>query len=256
MRSDTTPTAGYRRGDRLLTRLTVADLMPWPAYRAAPHAGRQSLIEHRRERSVALGPCMRLQFEDALTISHQIQEVFYIERMAGLDAMQHEIDTYAPLLAGGTNWKATLMIELPDAEELAAELQRRPAGRPEPLAGESSGSADDMPARLDDQAVLCVGGRPASVPVYRQLIERTGGRFLHHDGCDEGSVAKLDATLAAADLVICQTGCVSHDAYWRVKDHCKRTGKRRVFVEIASGAGLKRALLTRIPVPVGEAGRS
>ncbi len=98
------------------------------------------------------------------------------------------------------------------------------------------------PARLDNQSVLCVGGRAASVPVYRKLIERTGGRFLHHDGGYEQGVTLLESTLSAADLVICQTGCVSHDAYWRVKDHCKRTGKRCVFVETPSRAALQRAL--------------
>ena len=41
----------------------------------------------------------------------------------------------------------------------------------------------------------------------------------------------LDASLAAADLVICQTGCLSHGQYWRVQDHCKRTGKTCVLVE-------------------------
>jgi Uncharacterized protein conserved in bacteria (DUF2325) len=129
------------------------------------------------------------------------------------------------------------------AEDLAAELQQRDA-----LAHETNaGAASNLPAQLGNQAVLCVGGRPASVPVYRQLIEGTGGRFLHHDGGEEDSDAKLDATLAAADLVICQTGCVSHNAYWRVKDHCKRTGKRCVFVESPSGAGLKRALLMLVP---------
>lgn len=101
--------------------------------------------------------------------------------------------------------------------------------------------------RLDDRAVLCVGGRQASVPVYRRLIERVGGRFLHHDGGDEDSAAKLDATLDRADLVICQTGCISHDAYWRVKDHCKRTGKRCVFVEKPSRASLQRALSALVP---------
>ena len=101
---------------------------------------------------------------------------------------------------------------------------------------------------LVEHSVLCVGGRPASVPIYRDLIERTGGRFLHHDGGDEDSPAKLDATLAAADLVICQAGCISHGAYWRVKDHCKRTGKRCVFVESPSATGLKRALAALQPV--------
>ncbi len=98
------------------------------------------------------------------------------------------------------------------------------------------------PVVLDDRAVLCVGGRSASVPVYRALVEGTGARFLHHDGGEEDNVGQLDATLAAADIVICQAGCVSHDAYWRVKDHCKRTGKPCVFVEQPSRTGLQKAL--------------
>lgn len=44
-------------------------------------------------------------------------------------------------------------------------------------------------------------------------------------------IAQLEASLIAADLVICQTGCLSHGAYWRVQDHCKRTGKACVVVE-------------------------
>ncbi|WP_066340710.1 DUF2325 domain-containing protein [Azohydromonas lata] len=99
-----------------------------------------------------------------------------------------------------------------------------------------------VPPRLDDKAVLCVGGRSASVPVYRQLVERSGGQFLHHDGGEEESAARLESSLAAADLVICQAGCISHGAYWRVKDHCKRTGKQCVFVDKPSAAGLLRGL--------------
>jgi Uncharacterized protein conserved in bacteria (DUF2325) len=104
-------------------------------------------------------------------------------------------------------------------------------------------SEQDLPLpELSERSVLCVGGRQAVVPIYRQLIERTGGRFLHHDGGEEDAVTKLDASLAAADLVICQTGCISHDAYWRVKDHCKRHGKRCVFVDKPSASSLQRAL--------------
>lgn len=98
-------------------------------------------------------------------------------------------------------------------------------------------------ADLSDRAILCVGGRPGIVPIYRELIEQEGGRFLHHDGGEENSANQLDATLAAADLVICQTGCVSHNAYWRVKEHCKRTGKRCVFVDTPSRTALSRALI-------------
>jgi hypothetical protein len=102
--------------------------------------------------------------------------------------------------------------------------------------------AERADAALADRAVLCVGGRTSSVPVYRRLIESQGARFLHHDGGEEQGAAQLESTLAAADLVICQAGCVSHNAYWRVKDHCKRTGKRCVFVDTPSATSLQRAL--------------
>ena len=45
------------------------------------------------------------------------------------------------------------------------------------------------------------------------------------------SAQALEASLVAADLVICQTGCLSHGDYWRVQDHCRRTGKACVIVE-------------------------
>ncbi|CAB5669014.1 Uncharacterized protein conserved in bacteria (DUF2325) [Delftia tsuruhatensis] len=41
----------------------------------------------------------------------------------------------------------------------------------------------------------------------------------------------FEASLREADLVICQTGCLSHGDYWRVQDHCQRTGKACVLVE-------------------------
>ena len=41
----------------------------------------------------------------------------------------------------------------------------------------------------------------------------------------------LESSLQAADLVICQTGCISDGDYWRVEDHCKRNGKPCVLVD-------------------------
>ena len=97
-------------------------------------------------------------------------------------------------------------------------------------------------ASLEGHRILCVGGRESVVVVYRKLVEQAGGQFLHHDGGIEDRFGQLDSALGAADLVICQTGCISHNAYWRVKDHCKRTGKRCAFVENPSAAGLARGL--------------
>ena len=95
---------------------------------------------------------------------------------------------------------------------------------------------------LHQKTVLCVGGRSGNVASYRDIIERVGGRFAHHDGGQEDSHNALDANLTAADLVICQTGCISHNAYWKVKDFCKRTGKRCVFIENPSATSLARGL--------------
>ncbi|MFC0253370.1 DUF2325 domain-containing protein [Massilia consociata] len=112
-------------------------------------------------------------------------------------------------------------------------MPARPATPPEPA---------EAPVRLFNRSVLCVGGRSGSVPVYRNAIERAGAQFAHHDGGLEDSAGQLDASLAAADLVICQTGCISHHAYWRVKDHCKRTGKRCIFIDNPSVSSLVRGL--------------
>jgi Uncharacterized protein conserved in bacteria (DUF2325) len=123
-------------------------------------------------------------------------------------------------------------------EQAAATRNARPTDDVEP--------AQEYPCspirQLGDCTILCVGGRPSAVPTYRQLIEKMGGRFLHHDGGAEDNVARLDHILAAADLVICQTGCIGHDAYWRVKNHCKRTGKDCVYLDNPSAHSLAKGL--------------
>jgi hypothetical protein len=127
--------------------------------------------------------------------------------------------------------------ELKTLRPAAPDAEAAPAPAAEPVAVPVA-----MPVRLHNRAVLCVGGRSSSVPIYRTMIERVGAQFAHHDGGLEDSSSQLDASLAAADLVICQTGCISHSAYWRVKDHCKRHGKRCVFVDNPSVSSLARGL--------------
>ena len=48
----------------------------------------------------------------------------------------------------------------------------------------------------------------------------------------ETAEADLQMHLAAADWVICQTGCISHGEYWRVQDQCRRTGKACVLLQV------------------------
>ncbi|MFZ6874186.1 DUF2325 domain-containing protein [Undibacterium sp. Di27W] len=129
--------------------------------------------------------------------------------------------------------------KLAEASKAAADIQEQVA---EQSRQQPEEKVYPITLHLKQKTVLCVGGRSGNVPTYRDLIERIGGRFAHHDGGLEDNQSLLDASLAAADLVICQTGCISHTAYWRVKDFCKRTGKRCVFVENPSVSSLARGL--------------
>lgn len=85
--------------------------------------------------------------------------------------------------------------------------------------------------------------------LLREKLRREYARTAHAHGTGiaraaDSSVSKLDAAaltepdskalevhLSEADLVICQTGCVSHNDYWRLRQHCRRTGKQCILVE-------------------------
>ncbi len=98
-------------------------------------------------------------------------------------------------------------------------------------------------ATLREKSVLCVGEDAMALMLTRKVVEMAGGRYLGHCGGESTDGDTLEASLVAADLVICQTGCVSHGAYWRVKDHCTRTGKQCVLVdkpEALTALGLAR----------------
>ena len=109
-------------------------------------------------------------------------------------------------------------------------------------AAAKEGPAPALPLDLGARSILCVGGRSGHIPIYRDLVERHGGRFAHHDGGIEDSSRRLGASLAAADLVICQAGCLNHNAYGIVKDHCKRSGKRCVYLDRPSAASFAKGL--------------
>lgn len=87
------------------------------------------------------------------------------------------------------------------------------------------------PSRFKDQSVVCVSPDESAAQFMMSMVEKAGGRFSHDpvEGVDD--LARIESSMHAADLVICQTGCLSHDAIWRVRDHCSRTGKPCLFVE-------------------------
>lgn len=107
------------------------------------------------------------------------------------------------------------------------------------------GACNRCPDRLKGACVLCVGGRVALLPQYRQLAERLGVRLIHHDGGQEEALSRLPALLASSDAVICPTDCVGHLAYYQLKQHCKQAGKSCVLIK-RSGVGSFAEALTRL----------
>lgn len=104
------------------------------------------------------------------------------------------------------------------------------------------GRACPAEAALAGRCVLCIGGRTGLVDGYRRLVETQGGRFLHHDGGQEESLHRIDGAIATADAVVCQAGCISHAAYFRLKEACKRLGKPCVFVQSPGVGSFARGL--------------
>jgi hypothetical protein len=100
-----------------LPHLTRNDLMSLEEYSIARKDFRAKVIEHKRNRSVALGPNATWSFEDQLTMQYQVQEMLRVERIFEAEAIQEELDAYNPLIPDGSNWKATFLLEFPDADE-------------------------------------------------------------------------------------------------------------------------------------------
>jgi Protein of unknown function (DUF3501) len=104
--------------------ITPESLMTLEAYTKHRKAHKDSIIAHRRLRTVHLGEHVSVQFEDENTIRHQIQEMLRIEKIFEEDGIRQEIDAYAPLVPDGSNWKATMLIEYPDPNERKRELAK------------------------------------------------------------------------------------------------------------------------------------
>ena len=107
-----------------MSTITRDSLLTLEAYSKVRKTMRAEAIAHRRRRSVALGDHINVQFEDEQTIRRQIQEMLHIEKIFDEEGIQSEIDAYMPLVPDGSNWKATMLIEYPDAHERKRELAR------------------------------------------------------------------------------------------------------------------------------------
>jgi Uncharacterized protein conserved in bacteria (DUF2325) len=176
----------------------------------------------------------QLMRTQAKVVMRDTQLALVREELAALGAAAPGLPTRVRL-ARRVEWLSERVQDLM-RELLRLQWVPAPSALPQPSRS-AAPLQPELLAELREKSVLCVGqdlGQAAGgVYVAQRAIEQAGGRFLHHAGAGDGAedAAALEASLVAADLVICQTGCVSHDAYWRVHDHCRRTGKQCVLVD-------------------------
>jgi hypothetical protein len=78
---------------------------------------RATIMAHKKNRTLPVGPNATLYFEDRQTMQYQVQEMLRIEKIFEEDGIQEELAAYNPLIPDGTNWKATFMIEYGDVAE-------------------------------------------------------------------------------------------------------------------------------------------
>jgi len=109
-------------GEVTVNALTPADLLSLERYAAERDTFRARVLEHKRARRLAIGPNLTWCFEDRLTIQYQIQEMLRAERIFEVAQIRAELDAYNPLIPDGANWKATLLIEFPDAAQRQRQL--------------------------------------------------------------------------------------------------------------------------------------
>jgi hypothetical protein len=97
--------------------ITRDSLLTLEAYARARPAMRAAVMEAKKLRRVFLGDHLLLIFENELTIRYQIQEMLRVEKIFEDDGIAHELESYAPLVPDGSNFKVTLQVEYAEETE-------------------------------------------------------------------------------------------------------------------------------------------
>ena len=116
-------------------------------------------------------------------------------------------------------------------------LEDHIAGLLAPVAGDAEAALE-----LYARAILYVGGRPNQIPQLKALVERSGARFLHHDGGIEHSSSLLPGLISRADVLLFPIDCISHDAVATLKRLCRQLEKPYLPLRTASLATLASSL--------------
>lgn len=103
--------------------INITELPSLAHYAQTRDSFRAEVIEAKKSRLVRIGDNVSLLFENRLTVLYQVMEMLRIEKTTDREAIQAELEAYNPLIPGGNDWRATMLIEFTDAEERRVQLK-------------------------------------------------------------------------------------------------------------------------------------
>ena len=104
--------------------ITRNSLLSLEAYHKERTAFREKAIQERRLRTVHLGDHVTMIFENEFLMRYQIQEMLRVEKTFEEEGIQDELNAYNPLVPGGSDFKATMMIEYPNEADRKVALAK------------------------------------------------------------------------------------------------------------------------------------
>jgi len=104
--------------------ITRDSLLSLEAYHKERPAFREKAIQERRLRTVHLGDHVTMIFENEFLMRYQIQEMLRVEKTFEEEGIEDELNAYNPLVPGGSDFKATMMIEYPNEADRKIALAK------------------------------------------------------------------------------------------------------------------------------------
>jgi hypothetical protein len=104
--------------------ITRDSLLSLEAYHKERTAFREKAIQERRLRTVHLGDHVTMIFENEFLMRYQIQEMLRVEKTFEEEGIEDELNAYNPLVPGGSDFKATMMIEYPNEADRKVALAK------------------------------------------------------------------------------------------------------------------------------------
>lgn len=105
-----------------MQKVTLDEIVGAERYEKTRDDFRRRIIALKKHRRLSVGDRITLVFENHETVLFQIQEMLCAERITDIDKIRFEVDTYNELIPGDGELSTTLLIEIPEQEQIRPEL--------------------------------------------------------------------------------------------------------------------------------------